>query len=165
MVRNHAASLVLTTLADRMEMAHSVEGRVPFLDHHVAEYAAGLPLKHKIRMEPGQPLREKNVLREAVRDYVLPEAVMRLIEARGYRVDPADMDDAAMVKTLIHEAGHILLHESPPGMFLPRSRKEVEAESVAFVVAAAHGMSTDQYSFQGAEPPTSPRPLPLPLSG
>jgi hypothetical protein len=45
-------------------------------------------------------------------------------------------------------------------MFLPRSRKEVEAESVAFVVAAAHGMPTDGYSFpyvaawssQAAEP-------------
>jgi asparagine synthase (glutamine-hydrolysing) len=64
---------VLTFLADRMEMAHSVEGRVPFLDHHVAEYAARLSLQHKIRMEPGGPLREKNVLREAVRDCVLPE--------------------------------------------------------------------------------------------
>ncbi|MGA7385603.1 MAG: asparagine synthase-related protein [Methylocella sp.] len=40
---------ILTYLGDRMEMAHSVEGRVPFLDHHVAEYAAGLPIRHKIR--------------------------------------------------------------------------------------------------------------------
>lgn len=59
----------------------------------------------------------------------------------------ADMDDAAMVKTLIHEAGHVLLHEGPPGKYLPRASKEVEAESVAYVVAAAHGMPTDGYSF------------------
>jgi hypothetical protein len=39
------------------------------------------------------------------------------------------------------------LHENPPGVYLPRSRKEVEAESVAFVVAAAHGMRTSEYSF------------------
>ena len=58
-----------------------------------------------------------------------------------------DMDDAAMVKTLIHEAAHVLLHEGPPGRFLDRSVKEVEAESVAFVVASAHGMATDDYSF------------------
>jgi hypothetical protein len=57
------------------------------------------------------------------------------------------MDDAAMVKTLIHEAGHCLLHVDPPGYYLPRPVKEVEAESVAFVVAAAHGMHTDDYSF------------------
>lgn len=59
---------VLSYLGDRMEMAHSVEGRVPFLDHHVAEYAAGIAVRHKIR-----GMREKHVLREAVRDHVLPD--------------------------------------------------------------------------------------------
>ena len=58
----------------------------------------------------------------------------------------SDMDDAAVVKTLVHEAAHVLLHASPPGRFLPRARKEVEAESVAYVVGAAHGMQTDGYS-------------------
>lgn len=66
--RTHLPTYVLTFLADRMEMAHSVEGRVPFLDHHVAEYAARLPVHHKIR-----GLREKHVLRDAVADCVLPE--------------------------------------------------------------------------------------------
>jgi len=101
----------------------------------------------------------------------LGAAVLSLMEERGYRVDivpdassiggangridwaartvliRADMDDAAMVKTLLHEAAHGLLHESPPGRYLPREVKEVEAESVAYVVAAAHGMATDGYSF------------------
>ena len=63
---------VLTYLGDRMEMAHSVEGRVPFLDHHVAEYVAGLPVRHKIR-----GTREKYVLREAVRDVITPEVYDR----------------------------------------------------------------------------------------
>jgi asparagine synthase (glutamine-hydrolysing) len=63
---------ILTYLGDRMEMAHSVEGRVPFLDHHVAEYVAGLPIRHKIR-----GTREKYVLREAVRDVVSPEVYYR----------------------------------------------------------------------------------------
>jgi hypothetical protein len=57
------------------------------------------------------------------------------------------MDDAAMVKTLIHEAAHVLLHAGPPGQFLPRPLKEVEAESVAYVVASGHGMATGDYSF------------------
>ncbi|MGH3886249.1 MAG: asparagine synthase (glutamine-hydrolyzing) [Pseudonocardiaceae bacterium] len=65
-------TFILTVLGDRMEMAHSVEGRVPFLDHHVAEYAAQIPVHHKIR-----GLREKHVLREAVRDCVLPEVYDR----------------------------------------------------------------------------------------
>ena len=62
----------------------------------------------------------------------------------------AEMDDAAMVKTLIHEAAHTILHDpesDAAGALLPRGHKEVEAESVAFVVARAHGMSTDEYSF------------------
>ena len=28
---------ILSNLGDRMEMAHSVEGRLPFLDHHLVE--------------------------------------------------------------------------------------------------------------------------------
>ena len=70
--RTQLPNYVLSYLGDRMEMAHSVEGRLPFLDHHVTEYVAGLPVHHKIR---GQ--REKHVLREAVRDCVLPEVLER----------------------------------------------------------------------------------------
>jgi asparagine synthetase B (glutamine-hydrolysing) len=55
-------SSVLTVLGDRMEMAHSVEGRLPFLDHHVVELARDLPISQKIR-----GMTEKYVLREAAR--------------------------------------------------------------------------------------------------
>jgi hypothetical protein len=98
-------------------------------------------------------------------------AVLEMIESQGFRVATmadagaisgangvtrwdsrvvlvrADMDDAAMVKTLIHEAAHVLLHAGPPGQFLSRPLKEVEAESVAYVVGSAHGMATGEYSF------------------
>jgi len=65
----HLPNFILTFLSDRMEMSHSIEGRVPFLDHKVAEYAAGVPIHLKIK-----GMREKHVLREATRD-VLIEAV------------------------------------------------------------------------------------------
>lgn len=65
-------NFILTVLADRMEMAHSIEGRVPFLDHQVAEYAAGLPVAYKIRETT-----EKYVLREATRDVITPELYAR----------------------------------------------------------------------------------------
>ncbi len=39
----------LLVKADKMTMAASVELRVPLLDHHVLEFAAGLPLAHKSR--------------------------------------------------------------------------------------------------------------------
>ena len=34
---------------DRMSMAASIESRVPFLDHHLVEYAAALPSRYKVR--------------------------------------------------------------------------------------------------------------------
>ncbi|MDF1576417.1 MAG: asparagine synthase (glutamine-hydrolyzing) [Bacteroidales bacterium] len=40
---------LLSSQGDRMGMAHSVEGRYPFLDHRVIEFATRLPWNHKIR--------------------------------------------------------------------------------------------------------------------
>lgn len=37
------ANVLLNQLGDRNEMAHSIEGRLPFLDHKLAEYLNGLP--------------------------------------------------------------------------------------------------------------------------
>jgi asparagine synthase (glutamine-hydrolysing) len=62
---------ILTMLGDRMEMAHSIEGRVPFLDHHFVEVVASQPVNQKIR-----GMTEKFVLREAVRD-VITDTVYR----------------------------------------------------------------------------------------
>jgi asparagine synthase (glutamine-hydrolysing) len=62
---------ILAMLGDRMEMAHSVEGRVPFLDHHVVELIRSQPVTQKIH-----GMTEKYVLREAVRD-VITDTVYR----------------------------------------------------------------------------------------
>jgi asparagine synthase (glutamine-hydrolysing) len=65
-------NFILNYLADRMEMAHSIEGRVPFLDHHVADAAARVPVNMKV-----QGIREKHVLREAAKDVLIPEVYDR----------------------------------------------------------------------------------------
>jgi asparagine synthase (glutamine-hydrolysing) len=57
----------LLTLADRVSMAHSLEVRVPFLDHELLELAARIPARHKI-----SGLERKYVLKRAVRD-LLPD--------------------------------------------------------------------------------------------
>jgi hypothetical protein len=58
-----------------------------------------------------------------------------------------DMDDAAQVKTLAHELGHVMLH-GPDNVdaVLHRGIAEVEAESTALMVAAAHGLDTASYT-------------------
>jgi asparagine synthase (glutamine-hydrolysing) len=61
---------LLHTQADRMLMAHSVEGRFPYLDHRVAEFAARLPRRLRLL-----GLHEKVGLRRAVAD-LLPAKVM-----------------------------------------------------------------------------------------
>ena len=60
---------LLCSQGDRMAMASSVEGRFPFLDHRVIEFANGLPPRYKLRVLEG-----KHVLREAVRG-LLPERI------------------------------------------------------------------------------------------
>ncbi|KQT59904.1 asparagine synthase [Methylobacterium sp. Leaf456] len=61
---------ILSSQGDRMAMAHGVEGRFPFLDHRLIELAATIPPAMKLR-----GLREKHILREAVRDCV-PAAIL-----------------------------------------------------------------------------------------
>lgn len=70
-----------------------------------------------------------------------------MFDSRQVRVR-ADIDDAAAVKTLAHEAGHVLLHAPDQRQpFACRGVIEVEAESVAFMVTASHGLDASQYTF------------------
>ena len=62
---------LLNILGDRMEMAHSIEGRVPFLDHRVVECVCRAPVSMKIR-----GMTEKYLLREAARP-VITDTVYR----------------------------------------------------------------------------------------
>jgi asparagine synthase (glutamine-hydrolysing) len=55
---------------DQMSMAASIESRVPFLDHHLVEFAAALPPRMKLR-----GFTTKWILREAVRT-ILPESIL-----------------------------------------------------------------------------------------
>lgn len=56
---------LLRMLGDGVEMAHSIEGRLPFLDHKVVELVRNIPVALKIR-----GLTEKYVLREAAKPFI-----------------------------------------------------------------------------------------------
>jgi asparagine synthase (glutamine-hydrolysing) len=64
------ASYILHTLGDGTEMAHGIEGRLPFLDHHVFDLVRHYPIAVKIRGDV-----EKWILRQALAD-LLPRAVV-----------------------------------------------------------------------------------------
>jgi hypothetical protein len=59
----------------------------------------------------------------------------------------ADMDAAARVKTLGHELAHIAMHDPDASTLSHRGISEVEAESVALMIGAAHGMDTSDYTI------------------
>jgi len=66
------ANYLLSSQGDRMAMAHSVEGRFPFLDHRVVEFAARIPIHLKMK-----GLNEKYLLKKAMKGLLPDEIVQR----------------------------------------------------------------------------------------
>ncbi len=89
-------SYILTTLGDRMEMAHSIEGRVPFLDHHVVEVIRSQPVNQKIN-----GMTEKYVLREAVRDVVTDTVYRR--QKHPFLSPPATLNPQGKLNALVQD--------------------------------------------------------------
>ncbi len=63
---------LLASQGDRVAMAHSVEGRYPFLDVRVMEFCQKLPSRYKLRA-----LSEKDILRRLARRWLPPEILAR----------------------------------------------------------------------------------------
>ncbi|WP_308417052.1 asparagine synthase (glutamine-hydrolyzing) [Thiolapillus brandeum] len=70
-VENHTllSGYLLNSQGDRMAMANSIEGRFPFLDHRVMEFAARIPPRYKIRV-----LNEKYLLKQSMAG-LIPESI------------------------------------------------------------------------------------------
>ena len=66
------SNYLLSSQGDRMAMAHSVEGRFPFLDYRVIEFAARVPPFYRLR-----GLRDKFILRQAAADVIPAELANR----------------------------------------------------------------------------------------
>jgi asparagine synthase (glutamine-hydrolysing) len=71
-IRTLLSGYLLSSQGDRMLMAHSVEGRFPFLDRRVVALAESLPASYKLRV-----LDEKHVLKRAATDLVPKEILER----------------------------------------------------------------------------------------
>jgi asparagine synthase (glutamine-hydrolysing) len=63
---------ILSSQGDRMAMAHSVEGRFPFLDHRVVEFASRLPVSLKMKV-----LNEKYLLKRCANGLIPPSIAKR----------------------------------------------------------------------------------------
>jgi asparagine synthase (glutamine-hydrolysing) len=67
---NHYLPLDILTKVDRMSMAHSIEARVPLLDHKLIELAASIPAELKLKDGTG-----KYILKRAMRG-ILPDEIL-----------------------------------------------------------------------------------------
>jgi asparagine synthase (glutamine-hydrolysing) len=70
-VQTFLTPYLLSSQGDRVAMAHSVEGRFPFLDYRVVEFAGTIPTRLRMR-----GLDEKHILKRAVRD-LLPAEIWK----------------------------------------------------------------------------------------
>ena len=86
-------NMLLTNLSDRTEMSHSVEGRVPFLDHHLMDYVNDLPPSVKFRYDPTtDTLTEKWILREASKPFITQELYERTKHVSLWLNSTPDLD-------------------------------------------------------------------------
>lgn len=90
------ANYILKTLGDGTELAHAVEGRVPFLDHELFEYVKTIPMSMKIK-----GTREKYVLREAMRGIITEEIYAR--EKHPFVAPPVSRFSDAYTRSLLHD--------------------------------------------------------------
>lgn len=97
-IKNMLPQFILSMLGDRAEMAHSVEGRTPFLDHRLFENARRIP--DHLKIHNGM---EKHVLREAFKADVTHELYSR--QKWAYSAPPLWIrkGDDAKLDTLIEE--------------------------------------------------------------
>ncbi|MBI4878280.1 MAG: asparagine synthase (glutamine-hydrolyzing) [Planctomycetes bacterium] len=81
-IRTLLPGYILSSQGDRMLMAHSVEGRFPFLDHRVVEFCLRVPPVLRLKA-----LREKYILRRAMAA-LLPDSILRMVK-QPYRAPEA----------------------------------------------------------------------------
>ena len=89
-------------------MAHAIEGRFPFLDYRVVEFASRVPARHRMR-----GLKDKFILRKAAGDLIPPELALR--PKQPYRAPisrcflgtpPHDYVQELLSERAIREAGY-----------------------------------------------------------
>jgi asparagine synthase (glutamine-hydrolysing) len=87
---------LLSSQGDRVAMAHSVEGRFPFLDHRVVEFSTKLPPHLKL-----YGLKEKFLLKEMAKEWLPKEITSR--SKRPYR--------APIHKSFFNERNHAYVRD------------------------------------------------------
>jgi asparagine synthase (glutamine-hydrolysing) len=144
---------LLSSQGDRMLSAHGVEGRFPYLDHHLIEFLAGVPERYRLR-----GLYDKAILRETFRKDLppciaeRPKFAFRAPEMYAFTSDPEgivnhylhdrNLDDAGVFDAAAVGRLRYRLTHGTPGQFSTR-------ENLAFVqiltTQMLHGLFVQQF--------------------
>src|SRR3569623_725333 len=105
---------ILSSQGDRAAMANGIEGRFPFLDHRLVEFAARIPAELKLR-----GLDETHILKRVARDLVPASITSRT--KQPYRApDSASFRDAPYVADAMAE---------PSGLFNPQAVQKLASKA------------------------------------
>lgn len=132
---------ILASQGDRMLMAHSVEGRFPFLDKDVVALADSLPAAYKLRV-----LDEKHVVKKAARALVPDEIIAR--PKQPYRAP----DALSFVGEDVPEYVSELLSETAvahAGVFSPKAVTQLLKKCTLASASAAPLSNSDNMALVG----------------
>ncbi|MBK7142881.1 MAG: asparagine synthase (glutamine-hydrolyzing) [bacterium] len=130
---------LLSSQGDRVTAAHGVEGRYPFLDHRVVEFATTIPPNHKLL-----GLKEKFVLKKAMKKE-LPKEILQRVKQPYMAPDSnsfVQTDSPAYVKEMLSEEAL-----SRSGLFNPVMVGKLQEKCGKLV--HAHLSFKDNMSFVG----------------
>jgi asparagine synthase (glutamine-hydrolysing) len=142
--RTELPGYILVSLGDREEMAHGVEGRVPFLDHHVVEHACALPLSLKMRGDENKYILRRMLAGVAPEAAARPKQIFLAPSTTALGLDRRRSSlDAWLDPRTVREAGIFnpatiwalrrLVRLAPPG-----SRVQAGAEAVIVFALSVH---------------------------
>lgn len=158
-VRTLLQGYLLSSQGDRVAMAHSVEGRVPFLDHRIIEFANRLPPHYKLR-----GLKEKAVLGHAMR-LAVPAPILERVK-QPYRAPdsqaffhdgrPVDYVEDLLSTTRLRAAGYFDPHAVQGLLAKCRAGKALGfADNMAFVGVVSTMLLDDMFVRKRARIPAS----------
>jgi asparagine synthase (glutamine-hydrolysing) len=87
---------LLSSQGDRMMMGHSVEGRFPFLDYRIIEFASTIPPQLKLNL-----LNEKYILKKTFTELVPPEVLKRSKQPYRAPISPCFSESTNNISSLM----------------------------------------------------------------
>ena len=147
---------------EKMETVEKNVTEIAFKKQYVCDRSQtdGKPIPDPVQELSGEIDEEKlNVIFKAIKKVtgIAPEYRTITGGAKGYYSPSSNsiviktaMSGEQILKTVVHESAHCLLHDPDKKIVTvksPRNEKEVQAESIAFIVCEKLGVDTSEYSF------------------